>query len=81
MEHLEIALHLGAARCPPQRLERVRQELRRLRRGHGGLLGRWRDLALPDPDGALGAPDERMRRQLVRSLARLDERDRRRLPE
>lgn len=84
LEHLEIAVQVGAARCPPQRLERVRQRLHRLRRARGGFIQRWTTASLPEAGAFEEPPDAAMRRQLGRSINQLQrgrDRNRRALPE
>ena len=84
LEHLEIAVQLGVGRCPPQRLERVRQLLHQLHRTQGGLMQRWTAARLPEVAGLDEPPDAAMRRQLGRAMNRLQQdrtRNRRALPE
>lgn len=68
---LRQAVRIGECRIPPLRLSRIRRELDRLSRQHGGILSRVRRALAPQPNRPVQDPDELLRRQVSRSINRL----------
>ncbi len=69
--HLRRALKIGRRRRPPLRLARLRRELDSLCVQHRGLWSRLRNALAGPPPELLDDPEERMRRQLGRSIDQL----------
>ena len=70
-KHYRAAIRLGALRQPPQQLLRIRHRLARLRRKHGGLLGRLRTWLGDDLPMPARSAEEEMIAASERSMTRL----------
>ena len=70
-QHFELCLQLGLSRNPPQRLERIHSELRKLRQRRHGLLRRLLDKLLPPPPPPTTPTDQQMIEEVSRSMTDL----------
>jgi len=68
-----IALQLGLSRQPPQRLQRIRNELEKIHEKHRGLLSRMLRRRIPEPLSML-TPEEKMRNRVSREMTKLEHR-------
>ncbi len=69
--HYKICLKIGAARNPPQLLQRIRDALYYLRRDHCGLFGKLSNWLAGAPRGLPGDSEETMIQEVSRSMYRM----------